>query len=177
MKRVFTILGLTMVIFTANAQDKKEKGGTQGSSISIGAEVGVPSGDLADGWKLGLGGSAKAAFNVTNNGFITVSAGYISFSGKDAGFGIKMPAMNLIPLKAGFRYNFGGFYVEPQVGYTIAKAKGGDSDGGFTWAPNVGYMINNMIDLSARYESVSLDGSSLSHLGFRVAYNFSLGGR
>ena len=125
------------------------------------------------------GGSAKAAFNVVDNGFITVSAGYISFSGKDMGFGIKMPAINIIPLKAGFRYNVGasGFYVEPQIGYSIAKAKGGDSDGGFTWAPNVGYTIKNMIDLSARYESISMDGGSISHLGFRVAYNFNLGGR
>jgi len=179
MKRTLAIVALIAATgFGAAAQEtKKEKGGTQGTDLSIGVEAGVPTRDFADGWKLGLGGSAKVAFNVVNNGYITVNAGYISFAGKGTGI-TSLPSLNLIPLKAGFRYNFGGFYVEPQLGWTIAKLKGSDnSEASFTWAPNVGVMIHKVIDLSARYESFSNDGNTTAHVGFRLAYNFNLGGR
>jgi hypothetical protein len=179
MKKLVLILALgTIVSFSASAQDKKT---TSGTSLSIGAEVGIPSGDLSNTSKLGLGGSAKVAIPVMTNGAVTISAGYISFSGKDFTVGTvssKYPAINLIPLKAGFRYGFeGGFYIEPQLGYTLMSVKGGDNDGAFTYAPNIGYMINNMIDLSARYEAASKSGSTVSHIGFRIAYNFGLGAK
>jgi hypothetical protein len=174
MKRLVLLFALvTVVTFSALAQDEKK---TAGTTLSVGAEVGIPSGDFGDFYKLGLGGSLKVAFPVVTNGSITLSAGYISFSGKEIA-GNKIAAINAIPFKAGFRYNVGagGFYVEPQVGYAIYKAKGTEgSEGGFTWAPNLGYTINKMIDLSARYESTSIEGTSFNHIGFRIAYNFGL---
>jgi hypothetical protein len=179
MKRTLTILALAVITtFSAKAQDtKKEKGGTRGTDLSIGAEVALPTGDLADFNKVGFGGSAKVAFNVMQNGYITVSGGYISFAGKGTGL-TSIPSLNIIPLKAGFRLNLGGFYIEPQLGWTIAKSKGSDnSEASFTWAPNIGVVVAKVLDISARYESFSNDGSTISHGGLRVAYNFNLGGR
>jgi len=64
------------------------------------------------------------------------------------------------------------------LGWTKAKMKGSDnSESSFTWAPNVGIMIADVVDLSARYESFNTDGNKWSHVGFRLAYNFNLGGR
>lgn len=181
MKRTITVLAMIVVTaFGANAQETKtttEKGGTKGTDLSFGAEAGLPTGDLANTHKVGFGGSAKVAFNIMNDGYITLNAGYISFAGKGTG-ATSIPSLNLIPIKAGFRYNLGGFYVEPQIGWTIAKSKGSDnSEASFTWAPNVGVMIADVIDLSARYESFSNDGRTWSHAGVRLAYNFNLGGR
>lgn len=180
MKKTLTVLAMVVVAaFSAKAQDTKtktEKGGTQGTFISIGGEAAVPTGDVANTHKLGLGGSAKVGFNVINNGWITLNAGYISFASKSAGPAVG--SLNIIPIKAGFRYNLGGFYVEPQIGWTKAKLKGSDnSESSFTWAPNVGIMIADVVDLSARYESFNTDGNKWSHVGFRLAYNFNLGGR
>ncbi len=180
MKKTLTVLAMVVATaFSANAQETKtttEKGGTKGTFLSIGAEAGVPTGTLANTHKLGFGGSAKVGFNVIENGYITLNAGYISFASKSAG--PSLGSMNIIPIKAGFRYNFGGFYVEPQLGWTKAKLKGSDnSESSFTWAPNVGIIIADVVDLSARYESFNTDGYKGSHVGFRLAYNFNLGGR
>jgi hypothetical protein len=176
MKRIKFLFLSVAVLLATNSFGQEETG--TGPNLSIGAEVALPVGDLGDSHKLGLGGSLKAAFPVATDAFVTVSGGYISFSGKSVAFGgqsIKVPALNAIPLKAGFQYRFpGGFYLEPQLGYTIFSVKDADSDGAFTYAFNVGYLINKALDISTRYEAASKEGSTISHVGFRLAYNFSL---
>jgi hypothetical protein len=146
-------------------------------SLSLGAELGVPAGTLNATQKTGIGGSAKAAFPVGSDLDITVSAGYISFSGDIRG-DIKLPVKNFIPLKAGVRYRFvpGGFYLEPQLGYTSINAPGSNgASGGFTYAANAGYIINKNWDISGRYEAVSLKNNvNYPYIGFRLAYSFSL---
>jgi len=118
MKRTFAILAMVAVTtISAKAQETKtktEKGGTQGTFLSFGAEAAVPTGDLANTHKLGFGGSAKVGFNVIENGYITLNAGYISFASKSAGSTVG--SLNIIPIKAGFRYNLGGFYFERKLG-------------------------------------------------------------
>jgi hypothetical protein len=176
MKKLFLVVLLgTAVAYSATAQKTDDKKITGGTSASIGAEIAIPTGDLGESHKLGLGGSAKLAIPVVTNGDVTISAGYITFSGKEIGGGLKYSNYNMIPLKVGFRYSLGegGFYVEPQLGYTFVSF-GGSNDGAFTYAPNIGYMINRMVDVSARYEAASKDGGTVSHIGFRIAYNFSL---
>ncbi len=147
-------------------------------TLSIGAELGIPTGDLNAYQKIGVGGSAKAAFPVASDLDITASAGYISFSGDEAG-SFKYPALNFIPIKVGVRYRFvpKGFYLEPQLGYTSINSSGTTTaKGGFTYAANAGYFIGRNFDISARYEGVSKKGSqgNLPFVGFRLAYNFSL---
>lgn len=168
------------------AQKKSE---VQGTTLGIGVEAGLP---LSKAFKqtqsVGIGGSAKVGIPIFEGGDVTISAGYISFSGKTES-GYKYPALNTIPLKAGLRYSISGdFYGEPQLGYTILSAKDpttgkSESDGAFTYAAGVGYMVNKKIDIGLRYEAftqsedvgngvkVSLTSSLL---GLRVAYNFGL---
>ncbi len=143
-------------------------------SLSIGLEVGIPaSKGFSDYSSVGIGGSAKLAIPVVTNGAVTLSAGYISFSGKTFS-GVKFPAFNTIPFKAGFRYRFpSNLYIEPQLGITSAKFKGGSSETSFTYAINLGYIINNMIDLSARYEALTKGGTT-SFIGLRGAFNIPL---
>jgi hypothetical protein len=182
MKKFITysfLIGALISGTVASAQEGETKAGTQ---LSVGVEVGIPSGDFGESHKLGLGGSAKVAIPVFTDGAFTVSAGYLSFSGKEmtiSGITFKNAAANLIPLKAGLRYSFptaGGFYLEPQLGYTIFSGSG-NSSGAFTYAANVGMLINNMVDVAARYEAASKNGATLSHIGLRLAYAFSLGAK
>jgi hypothetical protein len=143
-------------------------------SISVGVEAGLPLGDFKEGWNFGIGGSVKGALPVASGTAITLSAGYMSFAGKSFGTEGKLPSTSMIPIKAGIRYRFpAGVYFEPQLGYT--KFKVGDlvSTGGFTYAANIGYLMDNGLDLSARYEAISKEGTT-SFLGLRLGYNFSL---
>lgn len=149
------------------------------TSLSLGAEVGIPAGDFNKTAKIGLGGSLKAIFPLFEGGALTLSGGYISFSGDEYKIGntnFKHAATNLLPFKAGLRYNLspGGVYLEPQLGYTSISYKGGASGtGGFTYAANLGVLLQ-AIDLSIRYEGVSRENLKLPYLGLRGAYNFRL---
>ena len=153
-------------------------------SLSIGAELGIPVGDLNLTQKIGIGGSAKFALPVATGTDLTLSAGYMSFSGDEynapGNLLIKRPALNFIPIKAGVRFKVqpaSGFYLEPQLGYTSVNTPNSNTtaSGGFTYAANAGYMFSKQVDLSARYEGVSLKNNvNFNFVGARLAYNFSL---
>lgn len=174
MKKVLTMLSLvTVVTLSVNAQKTSVP---QGKSLSIGLEAGLPTGDLADVESAGVGASVKAAFPVVKNGAVTGSVGYLSFLHKtDA------ESWNTVPVKVGFRYNVAGsgFNIEPQLGYTFGSVSGAESSdvSGFTWAIGAGYFFTKNIDLGVRYESASLTGWNANFVGFRLAYNFKLGGK
>lgn len=163
---------LTLVIFAVLLSSKSfSQSANANPSLSIGLELGIPaSEDFRRTFGAGIGGSAKLAIPVVNNGSVTLSAGYMSFSGKTfAGF--KYPSWNLLPFKAGFRYKWpSNFYIEPQMGITSTKLKGATSSTtSFTVAGNLGYIISNIIDLSARYESMTKGGNT-SFIGIRGAF-------
>jgi hypothetical protein len=143
-------------------------------SLSLGAEVGVPVGDLNTSQNTGLGGSLKAIFPLFQGGALTLSGGYLGFSRDESTI---FPALNFMPFKAGLRYNLspGGVYLEPQLGYTSISSKNSNNSntGGFTYAAALGTMLQ-AIDLSIRYEGVSRNGTTLPFIGIRGAYNFRL---
>ncbi len=150
----------------------------QRPTLGLGFEVGVPAGDLNNTQKIGVGGSANVAFPVGGGTALTLSAGYLSYSGDEIG-STKLPALNFIPFKAGVRHQFTpyGFYLEPQLGYTSINTPNSNTKahGGFTYAAKAGYMINSKVDASARYEAVSLKNDVLyPQLVFRLGYNFGL---
>lgn len=175
MRKVILVLASVFALSAANAQTGKNQ-------LGIGVDLGLPMGDFADGAKLGIGGSAKYLHGVGDAGQVTLTAGYISFKAKDLDAD-ESGSTSLLPILVGYRHNFNGFYVEPQVGYSNLKVKysfGGDSysasTGGFAYAVGVGYAMAEGLDLGARYQAVSKDGT-ISFIGFRVGYNFSLGGK
>jgi hypothetical protein len=172
MRKVFLVLASVFALGAAKAQTGKNQ-------ISIGFDLGLPT---TSGYKLGFGGTAKYLHGVGDAGQITLTSGYNTFSEKDLPEGYSA-STNLIPILVGYRHNFSGAYVEPQVGYTIIGSKydlgslgsGSESTGGFGYGIGVGYAMEQGLDLSARYQAVSKDGT-FGFIGFRIAYNFSLGG-
>jgi Outer membrane protein beta-barrel domain len=177
MKKVlFAIFGTVVITATGLAQ----KGNNQ---ITPAAEVAILTGDASDASSIGLGVTVKALYGVGEAGQLTFTTGYLSASAKKE-FKELLDAdkirSTMIPLLAGYRHHFNGFYAEPQVGYGIygAKIKGGeyassDSQGAFTWAAGIGYIYNN-VEVGARYQSMHKDGESSGFIGFRIGYNFSV---
>ena len=173
-KIIFSVALIIVVSVAANAQSGTLK-------IGIGPEAGIPTGDAGDAVKIGIGGSAKALFGIGNAGQITFTTGYMSFGGKDLADGEKA-SLNVIPFMAGYRQNFGGFYVEPQAGIGLMKAKDsyGDesesnSDTRFTWAAGIGYLII-YVDIGVRYQSYESEGGHFGFAGIKLAYNIPISG-
>jgi hypothetical protein len=115
-----------------------QKGNNQ---IGIGAEVGIPTGDFGEAMKAGFGGAVKGLYGIGTAGQITGTVGYTSFKMKGSSEDAKM-SIGILPILAGYRHNFSGFYVEPQVGYSIVRAKvdmlgqsESDSEGAFAGLP------------------------------------------
>ena len=177
-KLVLATAFVVACLIGANAQSGKNQ-------IGVGADIGIPTGDFGDGFSVGIGGYVKGFLGVGTAGQVTLTTGYSSFSMKDEFeqlLGVDKASATVVPILLGYRHNFSGFYAEPQVGYNIfgARVKSGgvtasDSEGAFAWAVGFGYVINNF-DIGARYESMHKDGESNAFVGFRVGYNFSLGG-
>lgn len=153
------------------------------ATLGIGVDVGVPTGDFNLTQKIGIGGTADFGYNVGPSTALTLTAGYISFSGDEPVANFKYPAVNTIPIKAGVRYFVApGFYLEPQLGYTSISTPNSNTSGtgGFTYAAKAGYRLTKSLDLSARYEGINGKHKATDHkfdfsfLGFRLGYNFGL---
>ena len=175
MKKVVFAIAIVAASFAANAQSGKNE-------IGVGVEIGLPMGDFKDaGFNTGFGGSVKGLFGIGTAGQITGTVGYTSFKLDGSTDDAKMSA-TILPIMVGYRHNLSGFYLEPQIGYGIYGAKvtidgdsESDSEGAFTYAAGVGFAKSGF-DIGARYQAGSKDGSTTSIIGFRIGYNFSLGG-
>jgi len=174
MKKFFFIATLVVASFIgANAQ-------TGNNQIGIAFDAGIPTGDFGKAFKTGFGGYVKGLLGVGTAGQATLTVGYTSYKEKNnTGFDMKS---SILPILAGYRQNFSGFYVEPQAGYgsygskvTINGTESSGSDGAFTWAVGLGFAKSG-VDLGARYQSGTKSGSSISVIGLHLGYNFSLGG-
>ena len=174
MRKIFFASALAIVSFIGA---KAQSGNNQ---VGIAFDLGVPTGDFGDAVKTGFGGQVRGLLGVGTAGQVSLTVGYSSFKEKEeSGSDFKM---TILPILAGYRHNFNGIYVEPQVGYgsygakaTILGSEVSDSEGAFTWAAGVGFAKNG-IDIGARYQSGTKDGDNISLVGIHIGYNFTLGG-
>jgi len=174
MKRINVVIICVLFCSVVFAQ----KGNNQ---IGIGADVSLPTGQFSNYYKTSFGGYAKAMLGVGKSGQVTFTTGYSSFqqSVQDVDF---TTAISIVPLLLGYRANFNGFFVEPQLGYGVYGGKfltaDGDffskTTGSFMWAAGIGYVFNKKVEVSARYQVGSKNGTALSVFGLRLGYNFSL---
>jgi hypothetical protein len=174
MKKIITLCFVSFIALQVSAQDMTSSSKkTSTSSFSLGVESGLPTGDFSNTHNFGIGASAKIAAEISTNAAFTISVGYLSFSGKEVtvlGSTFKNEAFNTIPVKAGVRGIFdGGFYIEPQIGYTFFTGNN-NSSGAFTYAPSIGFVTDSKVDFSLRYETVTKSNSNLSHFGVRLAF-------
>jgi hypothetical protein len=167
-KFLFALVILVSAVFSSHAQSSKD-----GGKFSIGLEAGLPIADFNKTHTFAIGGSVKYDQPVGANTFVTLSAGYSSFRGKE---GIR--SFGFVPVKAGIKYFFNqGFFGEGQIGAAFSTqggAGGGNAIGGGTaiaYAPGFGYSFNRNIEVGVRYEAWYKDGT-ISQIGLRLAYKF-----
>ena len=175
MRKIYLVLLATILSYTSSFG---QKGNNQ---IGVGADVLIPTSDFGTYFKTGMGGYVKALLGAGNSGQVSFTLGYTGFNAA-GGFPMKL---GFAPLLIGYRANFNGFYLEPQIGYCLINAKfnGGDefgymtdSGGGFMWAAGIGYVVNKRFELGARYQSTTNQGNNFGTFGLRLGYNFSLNG-
>ncbi len=173
-------LVLTMLAFCvagclmANAQPRGFHG------INAGLEIAMPLGDFGSAYGVGFGASGKAFYGITEMGDITGSLGYIHFGMKNTTEHMS-GNIGMVPILFGYRHHFDAFYVEPQLGPTIARSKvsmddfglglgnisGSYSDTKFSFAAGGGYLYGNF-DFGARFQLTD----NLNFFGIRAAYKF-----
>lgn len=151
--------------------------------INAGAEIGLPVGDFGNAYGIGFGATGKAFYNINDKVDITGKLGYLHFAMKDD-HDMMSGSMGMIPIMFGYRYNFGGFYGEPQLGFTNLRSKVKFNDSGLggmlsslsgnssttkvSFALGGGYSFEDW-DLGAHFQIVD----QLNFFGLRVGYNFS----
>jgi len=166
-KLILSLAIVTIATLSANAQTDKSSSQLK---VDIGVAGGIPSGSFGDSYSFGIGGYAKGSYNVAENIDLTLTADYKSFTGKTftvAGQSFKAPSLGLFSALAGATYSMeGGFHIDAGLGLGAINNGGGT---GFAYRAGVGYLINNMLDITANYNGVSKNGT-LSYIGFGVGY-------
>jgi len=163
MKNFIKLLSITLLIVTA-AQNAAAQ-----FKFSAGADIGmVTNENLGLSYGLSLGGEYSIGENIGatfQSGFSVVSS---SLDGVSS---------SLIPFMAGFKYYFtnseGGFYGHAQVGMSSFKL-GSVSSTKLSFAPGLGYLLNEHIDLGFRYQIVTANegADALNWIALRAAYQF-----
>lgn len=174
MKKLILVLFITVfAVSFVQAQGK----------IAIGANGGVflPMGDFGDGYDMGFGGNAIFVYHLQPNLDITGSAGYQTWSGKNADY-----TFSSIPVLAGIRYFFGKGkflpYVNGELGMhfvtvdvpaivipgfgTVGGGSSSDSFFGFGAGGGFLYEIGNKLnlDVNAKFNSISSEGGSSNYI-------------
>lgn len=142
--------------------------------FSLGLEAGLPIGDFGDAFSFGIGGSAQANYWLDESLAITGNAGYMSFSGKEttvAGISFKPKALGVIPVLAGIEYNFTPqVFASAQLGISFLSGSGDGS--AFTYAPGIGFRLGENVSALVKYQAMSKNSVTNSHVGLRLAYSF-----
>ena len=161
---------------------------SNGIILSVGADAGIPTGNLSNNYNWSLGGSVQADIPVVSNQlFVTVNAGYNNIFGKKNidGSGFDQPNIQLLPVKAGLKYfPVSHFYVQGEAGAAFLLNKsdlaGDDKSAAFLYAPQIGYQFplggKSYLDAGIRYEGTtkfsSVYNDKVNFFGLRVAYAF-----
>src|SRR5699024_7912439 len=148
--------------------------------ISLGADVALPIGDFGEYSTIGIGGTAKGHYGISDAGDITFTTGYISFGSKGSNDFMSVKT-GIIPFMPGYRHTFDGFYEEPQlvlVSYTpqfkcevldrLRMDSVSDFSSRFSFAAGVGKMFGNLY-VSPRYQMISSAGIA-NFIAARVGY-------
>ncbi len=194
MKKVLGLCALAATMFVATPEASAQE-----SFGNAGIELGLPMGDWAEdiyGFSFGVTGGYE--LGISDNFGVNIDAGYQLLTISDDASDI-IANSALIPIQLGGRYYLdesrSGLFLEGKVGVHIWTVKTEDIDLGafggtiegdnnsetyLSFAPQVGYFLNENISLALRYqmffisedEDAGTDSMTGSLLGLKAAYNF-----
>lgn len=155
-----------VVFTTSNAIAQTRK-------LGIGLNLGVPTNDA---YNLAVGGDLRYQIDATKQLSVPITVGYTHFRGKEIGnTGVNYTDRAYIPLKVGAKYFFdtsgAGAYGLGEIGAGFGTKSG--SGTAFVFSPAIGYSWSNGLDLAAKYEGYSNNGTA-GYAGIRLAYGFKL---
>ncbi len=182
-KLLFVLLVLFFFMGNVNAQEGK-------MHIGAGVEIGLPIGDWSDFAGTGIGGSARFEYAFTKQIVGMLTAGYISFGGKEIeSFSFSYSAIPFLP---GVKYYFkNGLYgmaelglhffsVDVEVpaqtfnGFTFGGSSGSSSSTEFTLSLGGGYETpisdNLILDANVKFAIIS----DANYFGVRVGLKIAL---
>jgi len=155
------------------------------TNLSVGAEIGLPSGNFSGISAIGTGASIKLDLPVSNQFALTFNACFMNFFGRRNQV-LTVKDLTYIPLKAGLKYYLSeGFYAEAQFGVGLPINEGQKTL--FVWSPGLDNIFKlrgkGLLDVGIRYEGWTSkndevqflnSSSSKGFAGLRVAYTFEL---
>jgi len=202
-KLLIGLASLLMVIaFSTNASAQESFG-------NAGLEIALPVGDWAeDTYGIGIGGSGGYEFGISDNFAVNANVGivFLSINSDVSDF---IASSFMVPVQLGGRYYISesreGLFVEGKVGMHLFSTKtedieeGGitiegesDSEAYFSFAPQVGYFINENLSIALRYQiavvgdedvetvnpitgettTTTVERDNIGYIGLKAAYNF-----
>lgn len=159
----------------------------QESTMKIGANLGMPMGDVKDMTSLVIGADFAYMWSISDEFQVGATIGYLSFMGKehdsveieynDMGMPIDFDVVKVkqdfsfLPIAATAQYSINeNFFLGADLGYALALAPSG-SDAGMYYQPKVGYQIESF-EVYVGYKGISRSGASANALSLGVFYKF-----
>jgi hypothetical protein len=175
MKKVFlSLMILAVATLSASAQSDSKKAASS-FTLDVGVNPALPIGNLGDVSSFGIGGFVKGAIPLSDNIDGTLTATYLSFSGKNSG-----PTSGVFTVLAGGSYKMdGGMHVDAGIGFgslseTVSVPGFGNvsaSSSGFVYRAGIGYKSGDALDFTLNFNGLS-SGGSVNWLGLGIAYTF-----
>ncbi|MFZ4414262.1 MAG: hypothetical protein ACOYOV_14360 [Bacteroidales bacterium] len=194
MKKIISIAVVVLLIVGFTSATKAQ--------INVGAKLGVaiPVGSFAQGYNMGFGGYASAAYSLNEKMELGFNMGFYAFKGTDFPAN-NNPSTRIIPVFADFKYflNTDGFrpYVGAGAGvyivyntytspYAPAKTAGGvtlvaeklqqdisSNSKKFGVSPTVGFWLGDGLQYGASV-TYNITFSDASHIGFNIGIIYTL---
>jgi len=166
MKKIFLFAVSVMLISSAGfaQQDNKFK-------FSVGAELGIATGNFSNGYSFGIGGTGQIEFPIQDKFRGTATGGIVFYNGKSIGNGVKNTGLTVIPIRVGGKYYItSSVYGALQLGVGFLNKGLGTA---FAYSPQIGYEFlsknNKPIDIGFKYDAYAKNGT-LGSLGIRLAF-------
>ncbi|MCH3882312.1 MULTISPECIES: outer membrane beta-barrel protein [Tenacibaculum] len=155
------ILFLATIVLSLNAT-------AQYSSIGIGINGGLPTGNLEDKFSIAFGLDANYLYEVTDQISLGAATGLVYFSGEENN-GVSPEDKMYIPIAGSVRFSndSDSFFMGGDVGYAIGLSPSGDA-GGFYFKPIVGYNINESINFNLFYTGIKKEQPTFAYFGLGV---------
>lgn len=165
MKKKFLNLMIVLSLSLA-VTAQSEYGEQKVFKFGIAATGGLPIGDLKVVSSAVFGGELHAEYALAPTFGVSLSAGFLNFSGK---YGIG--STGLFPILLGGKFHFTEkLYGHAQLGVSISTETGGGN--AFTYAPSIGYDISDKIDVAFKYQTATKNGFNSSFIGIRITRSF-----
>ncbi|MFO8146542.1 MAG: hypothetical protein R6U03_04065 [Gillisia sp.] len=161
-KLLFTLCAVMIGYTSALAQ----------SGFTLGANIGMPVGDIEDYSDFKVGADIAYRYNVAPMVDVGGLLGYSRFfiDDVDSPFGsIETTDVEFLPIAVSGRVNLALLFLGADLGYAIGLDDG--NDGGFYYRPLVGVKLGP-IGVIGSYSGVNVDGDNIGSINLGVEFGF-----